>query len=557
MKSLIPSLMLVSYLVCLPPGTIAQSKDANPSAQGSISGQVRIEGKPAQGVIVALMPKNSSLQAQPLAKVQADAQGRFRLLNVATGTYVVRALAPGFISSEIQNFEQGKSVTVDEGETIDGVDFLLRRGAVITGRIVDANRQPLIETRVELRQVDEQNRSVPFYLMNPFANRTDDRGVYRIFGLPAGRYKVSVGRAPGDGSLSIGQGGGYYLKTYHPNVTDESRAEIIEVKEGREAANIDITVAAALKTFSATGRIIDAATGQPLANINYGYGTLASDGKALGSRGFAGNRSNARGEFSIDELVPGRYAAILWTDGTMEGFAEPAPFEIKDSNITGLEIRVQRGGSISGVAVLEGTNDPEIVALLQQQVLTAQETSMILGSGSLRPPRIAPDGSFRINGLPAGKIQIRAFTPSNERKLTLSRIEHNGTPQKEIELKAGEEVTDVRLIFVYGTGVIRGQVNFENGASPEGARFMVFVVPANKEGQQIMPITVDARGKFIIEGLTAGEYELRLQNILPAPGLSQQPVRKTVMVTSGAETQVTFVLDANGKDKEERDKDNR
>src|ERR1044072_144312 len=168
------SLASMIFLLGLPPGAILQSKEAKPATTGTISGRITLDGKPAHGIIIALMAKNSSPQAPPLSKVNSDGEGRFRLLNIAAGTYVVRALAPGWISGDTQNFELGKSVTVDEGEAVNAVDISLRRGAVITGRVEEANHQPIIETYVELRRVDEQNQSMPVYLFNAFDNRTDD-----------------------------------------------------------------------------------------------------------------------------------------------------------------------------------------------------------------------------------------------------------------------------------------------------------------------------------------------------------------------------------------------
>jgi hypothetical protein len=65
---------------------------------------------------------------------------------------------------------------------------------------------------------------------------TDDRGVYRIFGLPKSRYLLSAG------GYSKGEVG-YFQKTYHPNVTDQSQAKVVEVGEGEEITGVNINVA--------------------------------------------------------------------------------------------------------------------------------------------------------------------------------------------------------------------------------------------------------------------------------------------------------------------------
>ena len=48
---------------------------------------------------------------------------------------------------------------------------------------------------------------------------------------------------------------------------------------------------------------------------------------------------------------------------------------------------------------------------------------------------------------------------------------------------------------------------------------------------------IDGRGRFLLEDLLPGEYELRLD------GGRSKPVTKTVSVTNENETQVTLVLE--------------
>jgi hypothetical protein len=70
---------------------------------------------------------------------------------------------------------------------------------------------------------------------------TDDRGVYRAYGLPAGRYKVKVGD-PSTGRTKVLFGRAPLPESYHPGVTNRSKAEVVEVAAGSEATDIDIRV---------------------------------------------------------------------------------------------------------------------------------------------------------------------------------------------------------------------------------------------------------------------------------------------------------------------------
>jgi hypothetical protein len=76
----------------------------------------------------------------------------------------------------------------------------------------------------------------------------------------------------------------------------------------------------------------------------------------------------------------------------------------------------------------------------------------------------------------------------------------------------------------------------------------------SKEPMDNMNQLADARGRFVIAGLSAGDYELTLayQSRLPssgtaggAGGVASRQVKQTVSVTNGAETQVTLIVDLN------------
>src|SRR5262249_12047892 len=142
-------------------------------------------------------------------------------------------------------------------------------------------------------------------------------------------------------------------------------------------------------------------------------------------------------------------------------------------------------------------------------------------------------------------------------------VERDGVLQTAgIEVAAGEQVTGLRLIVAYGEGVVRGQVQVVGGSLPEGARLSVYARRADAQGRpsSASPGSVDARGRFLLEGLSTGAHEITLTVYVPSQPGATMPIRQwasvkqTVSVTSGAESQVTLVLDVNAPNvkKEER-----
>jgi hypothetical protein len=58
---------------------------------------------------------------------------------------------------------------------------------------------------------------------------------------------------------------------------------------------------------------------------------------------------------------------------------------------------------------------------------------------------------------------------------------------------------------------------------------------------------VDARGRFVMEGMPPGEYQLRLGGNTGRSNQRIPVVVQNVNVTNGVETQVTLVLDLTAK----------
>jgi hypothetical protein len=149
--------------------------------------------------------------------------------------------------------------------------------------------------------------------------------------------------------------------------------------------------------------------------------------------------------------------------------------------------------------------------------------------------------------------------PPEMRGLRVGRIELNGAPAPGgIELDPGEQVTGVRVILIYGTLTLSGSVKIIGGAFPAGQRFYV---SARKVDQQ-MPISqsaeVDALGKFVIDYLTPGEYEISVyptfnpNNERLDPQLTRpfSAFKERVVVAGGNQQPVTLVIDLSRKEKD-------
>jgi hypothetical protein len=559
--SILPILLLITA-----GQTIAQTlqRDNRPRT-ASISGRVTIAGKPAANAVITVTETDlkpdageSGLRIPLQAKTRTDGDGRYLVGGLAEGRYVVSAMLKAFVADGFGDPNLSRTATLDEGEAREKLDFALIRGGVMTGKVMDDEGAPLVARRVQLYTVDEQGQKVPY--RGPFIfemGETDDRGVYRLYGLPPGRYIISAG---GEGR------GGKFALTYHPDTTDEKQARVIEIKEGGEVTDIDIRFGSARKTYEAAGRVVDRETGKPVPRINVSGWSLVETGGS--SSVFSTTAiADGQGAFKLSGLSPGRYQAEAM-DGLGEtGYtSDPVDFEITNDNVSGVEVKVFLGASVSGIVVIEGA---DAAAGKQPQSITVyprvsppidaagDAKERISGTQFYRPGRVNADGSFTIMGLQACGVGF--YLSSVDSGLRIKRIERDGVEVKDaIEVRPGERVSGVRIVAHRAQGRIRGQVRIAGGALPAGWRLQAYASPPtsadeSKSGARTPVLAegnggyaiVDEKGRFVIEGLPAGEYDLSITMIKSLANGSQQafsPPGSNRRVTVGDDVETSFTL---------------
>ncbi len=558
------SILVSLASLCLEVPIQAQPGETKPEA-ATVSGAVTLKGEPARGVPVLLQRQQSDMSSS--LRARTDEEGRFRFMGVAAGRYSVYALMPGHTSPDDNPFGlRGRALNIAEGEKVENIELEIKRGGVIAGRITDSRGRPVIEETVTLYKLDKSGRPMVYWLNDPYHGmyQTDDRGAYRIFGLPEGRYRVSVGQDHKPGSAGLTLSALFYPRVFYPNATGEAEARVIEVTEGSEATDIDITVPDPQKPHNVYGRVVEADSGRPVEGLELSIGGLTQDGKLTGGMAGAGRITDSNGEFRLGVMTPGKYILMVDTDGgSDDGFiAEPVIFDISDGDVAGLEVKLRQAGSISGVVVIEGTNDPKILSKLSQVKISGFYTSMkytILNMpirSGIADVKVNADGSFGIGGLQPGNVSIRMRPSPELRGLTVARIERGRATRGGIDVKAGEQVSGVRIVLVYGSLAIRGEVKVVGGALPAGVKLSVTARRMDQGEQALLSAYADGRGQFLIEGAPSGEYEIGIypHSNLYGEQLDQKitqlvsSVRERV-VLAGADAQpVVLVVDLNKKD---------
>jgi hypothetical protein len=518
----------------------------NAAGTGSISGRVLVKGEPIARVRLALQRGSNSLAMPSAIRGESDAEGRYKFSGLAAGSYTIIPLSSVFVWGEGRPGEAANTITLGDGEQATEVDLSLKRGGVVTGKVTDADGNPVIARFVQVDRVDAPRGMPPIGFLTSVDFTTDDRGVYRYYGVPPGRYRVSCGEV--EGLLRTGASGKAFPRTFHPDVSEQGLATVIEVGEGTEMTGVDIRLSPAVKTYSIAGRVVDADTNRPMTGMLVMLNLPAGDGLPLqfGAPGIAGTS----GEFVLSSVRPGRWrisAESGYLGAAASGYSDPIFVEVRDENVTGVEIRVRRGGSITGVAVIEGdANIPNAPRLSDALVMAMvrPEGANPAPSSPVRPVPLAADGSFRVDGLRAGRATLM-LTSTGDLGFKVTRIERNGQVMTDgIEVRAGEHLTGVRLFLSYTTASIVGHVVVTGGALPPGVTLAVI---ANQVGGGTLggSARVDARGNFLIERLVPGQYELQarpMSQANPQTAVRGTPVKQTVNVAQGETTKVTLTF---------------
>jgi protocatechuate 3,4-dioxygenase beta subunit len=509
---------------------------------GSISGRITLKDKGVAGVPIGLRKGDVYTPFEGYQRTTTDQDGFYHISNLAPGSYSIIVSAPAFVIPDLWSNKQ-KAVLVGEGENVEGVNFALVRGGVITGRVTDADGRPVIEQQVNVYPAAMYEQKVQRTIYATGSAQTDDRGIYRVFGLAPGRYKVAVGRSDGELNVTGNQWRNVsYKQVFYPDATDQAKATIVEVGEENEANDINITVGRMVQTFTASGLLVDE-TGQPVPKLRFGLIRQIGDRIEYTSSSTTTNNS---GEFVTEGLVPGKYTVFLF--GDQNGLrAKPFNFDIVDRDLTELTVKVTKGASISGIVVLENQDKTILAKLLQLQLLASGIVS--IGNGgtfaiTTRSP-LGPDGSFHLSSLPTGTINMSLLAlgmPLPPKGFTITHIERDGiVSARGLEVKDAEQVTGVRVFVSFGTAILRGVVTVDNGPLPEKGRIFARLIKQGDPLPNFRPPVFDERGRFLMEGIPAGRYQFELSVSLPQS--APRYIKREVILQDGQTTDVTINIE--------------
>jgi hypothetical protein len=469
------------------------------------------------------------------------ADGRFAIENIPPGEYRLYATRTGgYVPGEYgQRSPTGRGIGLGlrPGEKKTDIQLSLTPTGSISGRIYDRDGEPAGRTTVQaLRPYYRDGNRALTIVQSVVAN---DRGEYRLFWLPPGRYYVTAkpggeqdGRqvritdparfvtfeqasAPHVRSRTLATGEVIeetQLAVYYPGATEVSGATPIDLRSGGSADGIDIAVGAgSVRTRHIRGVVTEPAIGQPVVQAQVMAVPRTSDPSLV----IPSDQSRPDGSFDISGVAPGSYFLVA----SARGRIGIVPLQVGDANVDNVVVATTIGFQVPGRIVVEGQPRNGGAANVSNLRIFLQRVPDILGmpgSGPEFSPPPAADGSFILQGVPVGDFRVTFGPPAAAQFFSLPEdmyVKSMRFGNADV-LEGGLHVTgssrdQLEIVIGANAGRINGTVTSARGASLAG--ITVVAVPEAGErsrGDRFKQVASDESGRFRIQGLAPGSYTL-------------------------------------------------
>jgi protocatechuate 3,4-dioxygenase beta subunit len=542
--------------------------DAEPSGQdlpasrinsGVVSGRVLQAADESAGVRGATVTLSADAGSWVTTTLTDDA-GAFVFDQVPPGRYRVSAAKAAYLSMQFGARSPGRpgSSFVLAPRSRMEMAIVLPRGAVITGIVTDALGAPLATARVRvLRAVDRQGTThvEPAAAARPGEAVTDDRGEYRVYGLPPGRFYV--GATPGIGGLGtparqvddrdvqahIGVAAAprpsappqsrerdispptpiVYASVFHPRAKRlvDALPVDLELQEERTAVNIQMEL---VPSVAFSGRIfgpdgLPARAGvislRPAgAYVPTEFWGVSREGTGAGGSlgGYVQARATGDGRFTINALTPGIYDVVAGGTPATEdrSVSRPSWWAMDSVTIGGKDlgdysITLRPASTVAGVLRGQGTERAVAADGFRLSLVPAVRDEL---SAEVLLPQIAKDGTFRFDAVPPGVHRLRVDSPTGLVAHS-AMLDGRDLLDEPLQLFSGQAVEGLAVNVSDRLAILDGV--FTDEAGRPASDYFVVVFPVNsslweERSRRIRALRPGTDGRFEAAGLPAGEY---------------------------------------------------
>jgi 5-hydroxyisourate hydrolase-like protein (transthyretin family) len=556
-----------------PPADAGQPREARgnaPLAAGTatVSGTVVVAGtgQPARRARVTL----NAAEGGGSRTAMTDDEGRYAFSDLAGGRYNLSVSKTGHVGvtyGQTRPGRPGTPIQLTDGQKF-AANLQLPRGSVITGTVIDEYGEPTPGTQVRvMRSVMQGGRRT---LQQSGSGSTDDRGIYRVFGLQPGDYIVSavprnngpavdVGRlqaelaqvreqiagaagnaaAARDLATRAGMLQGQipaqdeqatgYAPVYYPGTVSAAQAGAIALGLGEERASVDFQLQR-VPMARIDGAVVNS-SGQPADNVQI---TLSDPSAPAAGAITMAARADADGRFHLVNVPPGSYRLIARAvvgqpggrgAGPLGGIRPLGPLQpgairlwgavdlpVEGRNLTNVLVTLQQGLTVSGRVVFQGTTQqpPSDLTRLRVNLVPADPAA---NPGFLQNAAGVVDaaGKFTIASVVPGLYRFASGGVGNGWYLDSAVIDGQDSLDVPFEVKPGSAPSGAVITFTDKQAQLSGTITNQRGQpAPEQT---LILYPADErfwlpQSRRIRSTRPSTDGQFTFAGIPPGDYKL-------------------------------------------------
>jgi hypothetical protein len=578
--------LLLCCLVILPLATVS-AQDEEPAlkpGRSVVRGRV-IFADSDQPLRRANVRLRTEFNRDVLKHTLTGKRGEFSFQGLPVGTYYIEVDAPGIISlrngvsfTDIGFTVENSSLTLVTVDGVNDVKTEIRavRGGVITGRVSYADDEPATHAQIVLYRQKGQT-PVLFFLGDPVF--TDDRGVYRLEGLPAGQYIVGATENHTGGDKVFPREGGGFVTAFYPAAANVSAAGVVSVQIGSEARDVNIKYVEEPRLLSGTlkwkqnivaikGALVSARRiGDPRSDVDFtrfldavtSPSELKEDSMAFKNLYFLSllntnspyTESDEQGRWSFDEVPQGTYIVSVeaplprdkpvterewgFDKGTIRGRTE---VKVADKDIDNLVIELTADARIIGTVTIDGNPAPKNAVAVK---VVADSLHSFLNAAA----PVKDDGSFVLSSVPAGTVRLDIQERPGSANYYVRSITGKGSDllNEPLTVSEGEQVTGVQIVLGSDVATVEGRVVAASGDGSVAAAGVV-LLPVDQSKwttRSLWGMTrADSEGRFSLR-LAPGEYVAAAWSLTNEPA---EPIESYVRSRLSTTQRITLTPNA-------------
>ncbi len=496
-------LAICSLLACAQETPSAADAAKKATIEGVVVNDLTKE--PLRRVEISLMKQSKSGGMTGMANALSavtDAAGKFRIENIDAGDYAVMLRKGGFLMPRAYFGMSARILKLTEGASLTGLRYSLRPQAIITGRVVDDEGEPVQGLNVMLLRY-RYDRGSYRASSSSRPQQTNDRGEFRFTDVQSGKYyllsevqrmrAMAAGAPPAPGTPRTA-----FVTTYFPSASEFAQAVAIEVQPGQELSGRDITLRKE-KVVTVTGKVLDG-NGSPAKQ------TFVSLTPADGSIGNNfGSPVDEKGAFVANNVPPGQYnaRATRWNGEDRAQSAE-TPVAVGDAGLEGVVLQIQPALEAKGAFVLEGSGRKDFdFAGFSVHLRPAGDNNSFAGYAQAKT-----DGTFTMTGITPGRCTVSVYPGSGEGYVKSILLGSEDVHGKEVD-GAAVAAGGLKIVIRLDSAAVTGTVEIPEERKAALRSPTVILSPADahlRDVEQHNVAQLNQNNGYELKNLRPGEY---------------------------------------------------